>query len=84
MEITVYTLPNCLGCRHIKSLLNRANDVTWTEKQIGTDISKEDFDTQHPGVQQTPYTIIDGVAYENIIQVARKLLADGKVTAPTE
>lgn len=84
MEVTVYTLPNCLGCLHMKSLLNRASGVNWSEQEIGTDISKEDFDAQHPGVQQTPYTVIDGEPYENIVKVARKLLAEGLVTAPTE
>lgn len=84
MEATVYTLPNCLGCRHIKSLMDRATDVTTTYKEIGSDISKTDFDTLYPKVTQTPFTVLDGVEYENLVQVARKLLADGKVTPPTE
>jgi len=84
MEITVYSLPNCLGCRHMKTLLDRATGVTWSEVVIGTDITKEDFDAQHPDVKQTPYTIIDGVAYPDIIKVARKLLAEGAVQPPTE
>ena len=84
MDITVYSLPNCLGCRHMKSLLNRTTGVTWQEVIIGTDISKEDFDAQYPNVQMTPYTIIDGEAYETIVSVARKLLEEGSVTAPTE
>lgn len=81
MEVTLYSLPNCLGCRHMKALLNRAN-VTWSEVVIGVDITKIDFDAQHPGVTQTPYVIMDGVGYPNIIKFARKLLEKGLVQAP--
>ena len=84
MEVTVYSLPNCLGCLHMKSLLNRATGITWTEQEIGTDISKEDFDALYPNVTQTPFTVMDCVEYDNIVKVARKLLAEGLVTAPTE
>jgi len=84
MEATVYTLPNCLGCRHIKSLMDRATSVTTTYKEIGKDITKADFDELYPAVTQTPFTVLDGVEYDNIVSVARKLLADGLVTAPTE
>jgi hypothetical protein len=64
--------------------MDRATDVTTTYKEIGSDISKADFDALHPKATQTPFTVIDGVEYENIVSVARKLLADGKVTPPTE
>ena len=67
----------------MKTLLNRAN-LDWSEVVIGTDMVKEDFTSQFPGVNQTPYVTIDGVGYPNLAQVARKLLADGLVQAPTE
>ncbi len=84
MEATIYTLPNCLGCRHIKSLMDRATSVTTTYKEIGKDITKEDFDKLHPAATMTPFIVMDGVEYDNIVSVARKLLTDGLVTAPTE
>lgn len=64
--------------------MDRATSVTTTYIEIGTDITKADFDELYPAATMTPFIVMDGVEYDNIVSVARKLLTDGLVTAPTE
>lgn len=81
MDIQVYTLPNCSSCAHLRELMSRANQ-TYTETQIGSDITIEEFQQQNPGVNMLPYVIIDGENIGGLVEVARKFLKDGLVTPP--
>jgi len=81
MEIKVYTLPNCSSCAHLRELMSRANQ-TYTENQIGTDMTIEEFQSEYPGVNALPYVIINGEQIGGLVEVARKFLKDGLVTPP--
>jgi glutaredoxin len=81
MDIKVYTLLNCSSCAHLKELMTRANQ-TYTETQVGTDITLEQFQQEHPGVNMLPYVIIDDEKIGGLIEVARKFLKEGLVTPP--
>ncbi len=41
--ITVYSTPNCVNCMSLKQLF-KANDITFEEKLIGKDITKEQLE----------------------------------------
>jgi glutaredoxin len=76
-------MPSCIVCIHIKTLLKKAN-LEWEEIVIGEDISMEGFNIEYPHVDKTPFTVIDGQHYYELTEVAKKLLADGLIKAPTK
>ena len=41
--ITIYSTPNCVNCNSLKQVY-KANEVTYEEKQIGVDITKEELE----------------------------------------
>lgn len=81
MDITIYTQPNCSSCSHIKELMSRANQ-NYTEISIGTDISQEEFGQKFPGVQMTPYVVIDDKPVGGLVEVAMKFMKEKLVTPP--
>jgi len=81
MDITIYTLPDCSACAHIKELMQRA-DQTYSQIEIGSDITLEEFQKKNPGVAMLPYVIIDDEKIGGLIEVARKFLKEGLVKPP--
>jgi glutaredoxin-related protein len=81
MDIKVYTLPNCSACAHLKELMGRANQ-TYSETQIGSDITMEEFRQEYSNINMLPYVIIDGEEIGGLIEVAKKFLKEGLVTPP--
>ncbi len=41
--ITIYSTPNCVNCNSLKQLY-KANDVTFEEKTIGKDVTREELE----------------------------------------
>ena len=84
MDIKVYSLPNCSSCAHLKELINRINidDKVITEISIGNDITIEQFKEENPSIERLPHVIIDGVEIGGLVEVAKKLLEEGLVSAP--
>lgn len=58
-NILVYTKDNCPYCDRAKNLL-RSKGQTYTEMNIGRDITREEFVSTFPGVMTVPFIIIDG------------------------
>jgi glutaredoxin 3 len=81
MDITVYTLPNCSACSHLKELMDRAKQ-SYNKIEIGTDISLEDFQKEYSDVGMLPYVIIDGEKIGGLVEVAKKFLTEGLVKPP--
>ena len=81
MDIKVYTLPNCSACAHLKELMSRSNQQ-YSQIEVGTDISMEDFKKEYSDVNMLPYVIIDGEQIGGLIEVARKFLKEGLVKPP--
>lgn len=78
MKIDLYTRENCVACTYMKTLLKKAN-LEWNEFIIEKDISLEQFTTEYPHVDKTPFLIIDGVQYYELTVVANKFLKDGLI-----
>lgn len=83
MEIVIYTQPSCTSCVLVKSLLKRTN-LEITEYVLGEDITVEEYNERYPTVDVTPLVILDGISYISIKEIAKKLLAEGLVTAPNK
>lgn len=85
MDITIYTSHRCGYCRHLKTLLTRAN-LEWTEYVIEESISLADFKAQYPNASKTPFVVIDDGNlkrnYDDIVQVAKFLVKEGLVEVP--
>ncbi len=81
MNISVYTLPNCSSCSHMRELMSRANQ-TYEEISIGTDITYEDFKQKFPGIEALPYVVINDEPVGGLVEVALKFLKEKLVTPP--
>ncbi len=79
MKIKLYTMPSCVVCIHMKTLLKKAN-LEWEEIVIGEDMPLEAFNNEYPHVDKTPFTIIDDKHYYELTEVAKKLLTEGLIT----
>ena len=58
----VYTKDNCPACVTLKARLTSVG-IPFTEKKIGTDITREEFMTKFPSVRTVPHmeTIDDNI-----------------------
>jgi glutaredoxin-related protein len=54
----------------------------YSQIEVGTDISMEDFKKEYSDVNMLPYVIIDGEQIGGLIEVARKFLKEGLVKPP--
>ena len=79
MEILIYTTSGCFYCDQAKKLCERAN-VKYQTKEIGVDISKEDFTKLYPHVIGSPFVIIDGNEIGNLVDLAKHFLKEGLVS----
>ncbi len=79
MEILIYTTSGCFYCDQAKKLCERAN-VEYQTKEIGVDISKEDFTKLYPHVIGSPFIIIDGNEIGNLVDLAKHFLKEGLVS----
>ena len=79
MEILIYTTSGCFYCDQAKKLCERAN-VEYQTKEIGVDISKEDFTKLYPHVTGYPYVIIDGKEIGGLVETAKFFLKEGLVS----
>ena len=79
MEILIYTTSGCFYCDQAKKLCERAN-VKYQTKEIGVDISKEDFTKLYPHVKGYPYVIIDGKEIGGLVETAKFFLKEGLVS----
>ena len=79
MEILIYTSSGCFYCDQAKKLCERAN-VEYQIKEVGVDISKEDFTKLYPHVTGYPYVIIDGKEIGGLVETAKFFLKEGLVS----
>ena len=85
MNITIYTTEGCGWCGQMKELCRRANveyiEVLWSTLD---DDEKTSFMSKYQGKfsGRFPAAIIDDVFYSGLVDVAKKFMADGLVTAP--
>ena len=83
MEITIYTSQGCQWCDRMKELMERANqeytEHVWQELDGDT---QEEIVKQYPNIRSFPVAIIDGEYVGGLIEVAKKFLANGLVSAP--
>jgi glutaredoxin 3 len=56
--ITVYTREGCVHCEAAKNLLQRKG-ISYVEKKIGVDVSREDLSSLYPNVRTTPVVVDD-------------------------
>lgn len=79
MEILIYTTSGCFYCDQAKKLCERAN-VDYQTKEIGIDITREDFTKLYPHVNSSPYVIIDGNEIGGLVETAKLFLKEGLVS----
>ena len=79
MEILIYTTSGCFYCDQAKKLCERAN-VDYQTKEIGVDITREDFTKLYPHVNSSPYVIIDGKEIGGLVETAKFFLKEGLVS----
>ena len=79
MEILIYTTSGCFYCDQAKKLCERAN-VDYQTKEIGIDITREDFTKLYPHVNASPYVIIDGNEIGGLVETAKLFLKEGLVS----
>jgi len=79
MEILIYTTSGCFYCDQAKKLCERAN-VDYQTKEIGIDITREDFTKLYPHVNSSPYVIIDGNEIGGLVETAKFFLKEGLVS----
>ena len=65
--------------RSSKKLCERAN-VNYQTKEIGVDISKEDFTKLYPHVIGSPFIMIDGNEIGTLVDLAKHFLKEGLVS----
>ena len=58
-NVIIYTKDNCSHCINTKNFLQQ-HQKTFTEVNIGTDITREDFISIFPNVKSVPHIIING------------------------
>ena len=80
MDIKIYGSVGCFYCEQMKELCKRA-DVPYEYIIIEQDITRDDFLKMYPGVQSTPYVIIDGEAIGGLVEAAKHFLKEGLVSA---
>ena len=80
MNIKIYTSPGCFYCDQMKELCKRA-EVEYESIMLDEDISRDDFLKMYPGVQSTPYVIIDGEGIGGLVEAAKHFLKEGLVSA---
>lgn len=56
----VYSGSNCPWCDRAKALLDKEG-IPYTVKQIGVDITKDEFFAAVPGARTVPQVFLDGV-----------------------
>ena len=79
MEILIYTTSGCFYCDQAKKLCERAN-VNYQTKEIGVDISKEDFTKLYPHDIGSPFIMIDGNEIGTLVDLAKHFLKEGLVS----
>ena len=79
MEILIYTTSGCFYCDQAKKLCEKAN-VDYQTKEIGIDITREDFTKLYPHVNSSPYVIIDGNEIGGLVETAKLFLKEGLVS----
>ena len=79
MEILIYTTSGCFYCDQAKQLCRKAN-VDYQTKEVGVDITREDFTTLYPHVKAYPYVIIDGKEIGGLVETAKLFLKEGLVS----
>ena len=79
MEILIYTTSGCFYCDQAKKLCEKAN-VDYQTKEIGIDITREDFTKLYPHVNSSPYVIIDGNEIGGLVETAKFFLKEGLVS----
>ena len=79
MEILIYTTSGCFYCDQAKKLCERAN-VDYQTKEVGIDITREDFTKLYPHVNSSPYVIIDGNEIGGLVETAKLFLKEGLVS----
>ena len=79
MEILIYTTSGCFYCDQAKKLCERAN-VDYQTKEIGINITREDFTKLYPHVTGYPYVIIDGKEIGGLVETAKLFLKEGLVS----
>ena len=79
MEILIYTTSGCFYCDQAKKLCERAN-VDYQTKEVGIDITREDFTKLYPHVNSSPYVIIDGNEIGGLVETAKFFLKEGLVS----
>tara|TARA_A200000113_G_scaffold210802_1_gene210959 strand:+ start:247 stop:501 length:255 start_codon:yes stop_codon:yes gene_type:complete len=84
MDILVYTSEGCFYCTQIKKLLQRANLEYKTILVGSLEYPKAKFKDEFPNCKGFPHTIIDGVEYPGIVDVAKLLVKKGLVSAKKE
>jgi len=78
MQITIYTIPGCSYCTHVKELMRRAN-LSYEDYLVGKDITKTQLLQEYPLAQGFPYVIIDGEPVGGLTQTAKYLVDRGLV-----
>ena len=56
MQMIVYTKDNCPACVALKARLSREGE-SFTEVNIGKDITREAFMEMYPNVRQVPHVV---------------------------
>ena len=79
MEILIYTTSGCFYCDQAKKLCERAN-VDYQTKEIGVNITREDFTELYPHVNGTPFIIVDGKEMGTLVDLAKHFLKEGLVS----
>ena len=79
MEILIYTTSGCFYCDQAKQLCRKAN-VDYQTKEVGVDITREDFTKLYPHVIGSPFVIIDGNEIGNLVDLAKHFLKEGLVS----
>ena len=83
MDITLYSSAGCGYCTRTKELFERA-EVEYNEVRF-QDLSGEDqqaLQEQYPNATGFPIVVIDGEFVGGLVQVAKKFLKEGLVSAP--
>lgn len=70
--ITVYTKDNCPYCIKAKALLSSEN-IEYTERRIGIDITRDDFLEAFPNARTVPQIVFDEELIGGYDDLAKRL-----------
>lgn len=74
-KFIVYGQPNCPGCNTAKKLLEGRN---FEYKEIGTDLTKEQFFELFPGARSVPQIVLNRMHIGGVSEL-RKMLIDAEI-----